>query len=140
MNAVSKPISLPVRAPAIGSIWPGQGGYYAGLARGQDGAPDYHLIVAPAAQDAIKWKAAQSWASTQDVDGHRDYDLPDRHEQALLFANVPELFEKDWYWSGAQHASDPDFAWSQHFSLGHQFTNLKYDALRARAVRRLNIQ
>ncbi len=29
--------------PAIGAEWPGQGGIYAGLMRGHDGHPDYHL-------------------------------------------------------------------------------------------------
>lgn len=31
--------------PAIGEYWPGQGGVYAGVMRGEDGQPDYHLIV-----------------------------------------------------------------------------------------------
>ncbi len=31
--------------PAIGTFWAGQGGVYAGVMRGDDGQPDYHLIV-----------------------------------------------------------------------------------------------
>ncbi|BBP51215.1 hypothetical protein PHLH3_08410 [Pseudomonas sp. St386] len=32
-------------APAIGEYWSGQGGVYAGVMRGEEGHPDYHLIV-----------------------------------------------------------------------------------------------
>lgn len=38
--------------PPLGSYWPGEGGHYAGLVRGENGQPDYYLIVAggPAAE------------------------------------------------------------------------------------------
>lgn len=35
--------------PPIGSYWPGEGGHYAGLMRGENGQPDYYLIVAAGA-------------------------------------------------------------------------------------------
>lgn len=44
--------------PAIGQYWQGQGGFYAGLMRGQDGQPDYHLVVTAAdlgETKAITW-------------------------------------------------------------------------------------
>ena len=50
-----QPIELEVFAsnntPSIGEYWSGQGGIYAGLMRGENGAPDYHLIV-PAGPEA----------------------------------------------------------------------------------------
>lgn len=36
-----------VSIPALGTLWPEQGGIYAGIVRGHDGHGDFHLIVAP---------------------------------------------------------------------------------------------
>lgn len=44
--------------PAIGQAWPSQGGVYVGMVRGENGNPDYHLVVATAAAgsvEKIKW-------------------------------------------------------------------------------------
>lgn len=121
--------------PRIGEPWPGQGGIYAGIMRGRDGGPDYHLIVGPEL-DAQNWRAAAEVV----CDGHRDYRLPYRAEQALQFANVPELFQYEWYWSCEQHAADSDYAWAQHFDGGFQdYWDKTSKAFRARAVRTLLI-
>ena len=66
--------------------------------------------------------------------------MPFRAEQALQFANVPELFEKEWYWSCEQLAAAPVYAWLQHFGYGFQLNYHKSLVCRARAVRRLIIQ
>jgi len=58
----------------------------------------------------------------------------------LQYANVPELFEKEWYWSCEQHAGDVGFAWMQTFGDGGQSFGHEDDGFRARAVRRLIIQ
>jgi hypothetical protein len=126
--------------PNIGQPWPGQGGINAGLRRGLDGGPDYFLIVHPDARAAGKWDDAVAWAKGLEADGHRDFALPLRADQSLMFSNVPELFEKEWYWSGEQDASDPASAWCQSFSYGGQSRDWKkHDITRARAVRRLVI-
>jgi hypothetical protein len=122
-------------APAIGQQWPGQGGIYAGLMRGRDGAPDYHLIVGPELTPSA-WGAAVNAAAQVDFDGHADFTLPFRAEQAVLFGNVPELFEKDWYWSCEQRAANPDSAWVQFFVIGGQYDFHESIQGRARAVRR----
>lgn len=122
--------------PRIGDYWPGQGGIYAGLQRGNAGETDYHLIVGPAI-DPCNWKTAKEKTAAVEVDGHRDFCLPLRKEQALQFANVPELFEKEWYWSNEEHASDSTYAWSQYFDSGHQDYYRKRDENRARAIRRI---
>ena len=124
--------------PAIAQEWVGQGGTYVGLSRGCDGEPDYHLIVGPELSPA-NWVGAKQQAAALEIDGHADFTLPTRREQALLFANVPELFKKDWYWSGEQHASFSGYAWVQVFGDGVQDGCLKGDEGRARAVRRLKI-
>lgn len=125
-------------APAIGQQWPGQGGIYAGLARGRNGAPDYHLIVGPELT-AAAWDDAKQQAASLVIDGHADFTLPFRAEQSLQFANVPELFEKDWYWSCEQLASNSVYAWMQYFDDGYQLNYHKSGETRARAVRRLKI-
>ena len=127
--------------PRIGDRWRGQGGIYAGVMRGRDGAPDYHLLVGDAVAELkpIQWDKALTTVAEMEIDGHRDYTLPYRAEQALLFANVPELFEAEWYWSCEQHAADSDYAWMQGFGYGYQLSDHKSNVYRARAVRRLVI-
>jgi hypothetical protein len=60
-------------------------------------------------------------------------------EQALLWANHRDQFQKDWYWSNETHHSESGWAWYQLFSYGDQIYGLKYGECRARAVRRLPI-
>lgn len=127
----------PLTPPSIGTFWPNQGGIYAGVVRGNKGQPDYHLIVANPAVEKVTWKDAGAWARGLQVGLHTDYDLPLRKEQAILFGNVPELFENDWYWSCEQFAGDAGYAWCQSFYYGLQSDNGTSYQLRARAVRRV---
>ncbi len=98
-----------------------------------DGTPSYDLILLPAEEEDITWENAMKWAES--LGG----DLPDRNEQALLYANLKDSFAGAWYWSKAQHVSDSDYAWAQHFGNGYQLSYHKGYKLRARAVRRLAI-
>jgi hypothetical protein len=125
------------RPPPIGEQWPEQGGIYVGIARGRDGAPDYHLVVADVEKTSIAWQPAMDWAEGLAVGGHRDFSLPTRPEQALLYANVGDLFAREWYWSSAQYAGHAGYAWFQLFDNGYQFSYGKSSELRARAVRRI---
>ncbi len=125
-----------IAVPRIGEFWCGLGGVYAGIARGRDGAPDYHLIVGPEHESGGAWDEMTKWASVLDLDGRKDFTLPFRKEQALCFANVPELFKPESYWSCEQHESSSHYAWGQHFYNGNQSYWLKDNKLRARAVRR----
>jgi hypothetical protein len=126
-------------AQRIGAYWTGQGGIYAGIMRGREGAPDYHLIVGGAV-GSMEWGKAMDAAASMEIDGHKDFTLPFRAEQALQFANVPDLFEQEYYWSCEQHADDAAYAWLQNFGNGGQYYWGKDGKLRARAVRRLTIQ
>lgn len=150
--------------PAVGSVWPGQGGVYAGLVRGDDGQPGHHLIVATDDAGKLKgeWgnygseiKGASSRndgvANTNamadagsklakavlalEIEGHADYYLPAQAELMLCFANAREHFDKEWHWSSTQ--SSASFAWSQHFSNGTTTSIAKFGEFRARAVRRI---
>lgn len=138
--ALEPQITLFAVPPRIGAEWIGQGGIYAGIARGRDGEPDYHVIVGPEHSDDIAWQPAMDWAATIDVAGFRDFTLPWRREQSLMFANVPELFQQRAYWSREQHESYSSYAWYQNFYNGYQYNWTKLGKLRARAVRRLVIR
>lgn len=136
-NGLPPKVGLP---PAIGSHWPGQGGIYAGLVRGRDGQPDAHLIVATARPAArLAWKLAIEWARGVQADGHTDFTLPTRFESAVLFGNVGELFEPNWYWTRTEYEHDGSYAWFQYFDYGSQFYYHKSCEGRAVAVRRLLI-
>ena len=126
--------------PRIGEVWSDQGGIYAGIARGRDAAPDYHLIVGPEFDGQIDWVRSDKWATGLQLHGFSDYRLGYLKELALAFANVPELFKKESYWSCERHASDSYDAWGQDFSSGTQGYWYKDTTLRARAFRRLLIQ
>jgi hypothetical protein len=123
----------------IGQVKKGTGGVFAGIVRGRDGAPDYYLIVGPDL-GALNWDDAKKAAAAVTVDGHKDFELPYRTEQAIMYGNVPELFEKRWYWSQEQSAGYESRAWAQYFSFGLQDWHLKCDGFRARAVRRVPIE
>lgn len=159
--------ATPSRAtpPKIGERWTEQGGIYAGVMRGFDGHPDYHLIVADGEAHDIRWgprghavagadsdhdglantlalfksdqtHPAAEWAYNAHTDAHRDHYLPSRRELRLCWANVPELFDKDvYYWSSTQYSAYG--AWLQGFSYGNQYGDYKDYGGRARAVRRL---
>ncbi|HET9680182.1 MAG TPA: DUF1566 domain-containing protein [Gammaproteobacteria bacterium] len=161
--------SSPAGVPKIGEPWPGQGGINAGLMRGENGKPDYWLILPtdkaadlgelawgsagenePGAQSEYdglantralvesqhSHPAAEACAGLT-VDGHSDLYLPARRENALLYTNLPELFEKCWHWSSTQYSAY--YAWVQDFYDGFQGNRRKDDECRVRAVRMIPI-
>ena len=91
----------------------------------------HHVILLPGDNSPATWEAQLEWANG--IGG----DLPTRIEQAMLWANHRDQFEKYWYWSNEMHHSESDKAWYQHFSLGTQIIFHRFDKLRARAVRRV---
>jgi len=90
-----------------------------------------HIILLPGAFKGT-WKKSMNWSAKQGGD------LPNRVEQALLYATAKEEFERDYYWSNTDDESG--WAWFQYFYDGHQLSNPKNNELRARAVRRLIIE
>ncbi len=129
--------------PPIGADWPFHGGVYAGIGRDADSLQRI-VIVGPEAPKELSWKDAQTWvkelnAAAESNGGFGDWALPTRRDQALCWANVPELFKKEWYWSGEQYAGHDAYAWCQSFGNGGQDGGRKDNEFRARAVRRLAI-
>jgi len=105
-----------------------EGEQYAGLLLGKNGEPDQHIILLPGEVQSVNWDDARKFAA------NAGGELPTRREQALLFANLPEEFTPNWYWSGEQRGSVS--AWVQFFTLGYQDWNRSVSKCRARAVRR----
>jgi hypothetical protein len=125
-------IALPGQLPAIGQPWPGVAGVYAGITTGRDGVP-YALVVLDAKPaSSLTWRKAINWAKGLDAE------LPNRVESALLFANVPENFEKRWHWTSEQFSAGS--AWVQYVTYGSQDYSVKSLECLARAVRRFTIQ
>ena len=120
--------------PKIGFAFDSVAGTYAGLVAADDKfASDYHLVVLHGDREKLTWEEAKAWAAS--VGG----ELPKRKEQAVMFGNVPQLFERTYYWSGEQYAGYDEYAWIQGFTYGTQDTTLKGYRCRARAVRRFPI-
>ena len=109
------------------------GEIYAGIILGKNGQPDQHLILLPGQADDVTFQQAQEFATKAGGE------LPTRREQALLYANLKEQFQENYYWSGEQHAAYSGYAWCQSFDYGDQGLSNKYGELRARAVRRVAI-
>ncbi|VVD70837.1 DUF1566 domain-containing protein [Pandoraea anhela] len=108
-----------------------EGEIYIGAIVNTDGT-GHHTIILPG--DVEKnWGDALDWAKS--IGG----DLPNRIEQAMLYANHAERFEKRAYWSNQKHEADYGFAWFQGFYDGSQYYGSQDDELRAVAVRRLPI-
>jgi hypothetical protein len=108
---------------------------YVGTIISACGTKRHHTILLPGEIENSNWKKSMEWAAG--LGG----DLPDRIEQALLYANLKEQFEGFYYWSNTQHAAYSDGAWFQGFDTGGQYYNDKSSecGARARAVRRVEI-
>lgn len=149
--------------PALGLAWPGQGGVYVGTIRGDEGQPDYHLIAPtlPFKKDKVEWgnygkeipganSKRDGLANTKamasaglelakeilawEIDGHADFYMASQCEAALCYANAPEQFEAEAYWTSTQYSSSN--AWFQSFGGGYSNLSHKDSTLRVCAVRR----
>ena len=125
--------------PSFGAELPGEGGYFAGIAPTSDGGI-CALILASEACPHATWNDAMAWAAALEIDGHRDFVLPTRTEQSLLFATVGDFFANDWNWSATEHVTDKNYAWVCAFGDGIQDGYLKGCLFHARAIRRLTIR
>ena len=133
-----KPIATS-SAPKIGEPWPGHGGIYCGISRGEEGQPDAHLILADLAPDRdFTWKDALEFAKTVEADGHADFHVPTRFESALLYANVRDQLDTErWHWTSTQY-SEYD-AFSQYFDYGNQYDFYNKAEGRVRFVRLIQL-
>lgn len=107
------------------------GEYYAGLILGKNGDRDYHVVLLADQAKDVSWNAARDWASGAGGE------LPTRRELSLLYANLKEQFERDWYWSNEAQEPRAQLVWGQNFNSGIQTMYGRPFRGRARAVRRL---
>jgi hypothetical protein len=158
-----------IKTPRLGQFWPGQGGVYAGIARGEHGQPDYHVIVptAPeASHAAIAWGPRDT--NTQGACSHLDglantialVAHQQEHPAAKWAASLHIDGHSDFYlparcelrlcwvnvpelfaqgWYWSSTQYSPYYAWGQFFVDGFQSNDVKDSQGRARAVRRLLI-
>ena len=154
-------VAQPDGKPQIGDYWPGQGGFYAGDVRGDDGTV-YGLIVSDC--DVAKDVGTAAWgpesehelsewdgldntqklgtghpaakrAAAHTADKHNDFYLPARRELQLACATVPHLFGGDsWYWSSTPRFED--YAWAVDFEYGRTSNFNRDNEFRVRPVRR----
>lgn len=118
-------------APAVGEIWPGQGGVYAGIIPARDGVAAYHLIIGNP-QERLIWgpyddvplatDMADGLTNTQTLvnqpdnhpaakaaaaylaDGHADFYLPAVSELEMVWSNLGSQ-DLGWAWSSTQHSA-----------------------------------
>ena len=121
--------AVKIRLPEIKN-----GEVYVGGTIGLDGRTT-HTILLPGEKTDINWVSALAWARGLLTDGTSD--LPNRIEQAMLWAHHRKLFQERAYWSNEQSAHDSGYAWGQSFSNGGQGDWRKTDKGMARAVRRI---
>ena len=131
--AAEEPTSAAATIPAIGEPWPGiQGSAYAGISRGEEGAPDAHLVLLGEKPADMNWPDAMKHAE-QRSDGAR---MPTRFESALLYANLRDRMDLgEWHWTSTQYSED--YAWLQGFYDGDQYDYDEKFEGRVRLVRRL---
>lgn len=157
------PAASTLTPPALGTLWPGQGGYYGGTMPARGGKPAYHLIWSVDQADSLQYGGydhetpragdhhdgsantaalvadtkdhpAAQWASKVTADGHKDFFLPAHAQLMFAYIMTPELFEKQgWYWSSTQFSRN--LAWIQDFESGYSHGSVKGGHCRAVALR-----
>ena len=148
--------------PAIGQVWPGQGGIYLGTRPGSAGGQPVHIVCATRDVGQFAWgrygedaqgassatdgaantaalvregdhRAAQACADYS-ADGHADFYLPSRRELQLATAVAPESFSTSgWYWSSTQGSRH--YAFVQAFEDGDSYWSDKDYEWRLRPFR-----
>lgn len=133
MTTKSTAPAAAIPLPRIHSTY--DGGTVMGVMAGQDGAPDYLLVLLTEAPEAMPWQKAIDWAKSAGGE------LPTRREQSVLFGNRRDgQFKAAWYWSSEPYAGDERYAWIQDFYYGDQYGTHKGSLNRAVAVRRVPFQ
>jgi hypothetical protein len=111
--------------PALGQ--PLGPGLFAGITTKPDGTHCAVVLLPDEPPKRVTWKAAMAWAKSIDAE------LPALPVSAVLFANLREHTEADWYWTC--ESIDGSYAWCQGFYGGGQYLDRKSYEGRARAVR-----
>lgn len=152
--------------PRVGAYWPEQKGRFLGVMPGQDGHPDYALILPSTAAANLgkrPWgergkaidgancdfdgtRNTHAMAAAGNVlaieilalgaDGFNDYFLMSRNELRLAYVAAADAFDKE-EWHWSSTQSSSGHAWFQGFKNGGQGNDIKSNALQVRLARRL---
>lgn len=148
--------------PALGQIWPGQGGIYVGTVPSMLDIPAHHLI-AGTQETTLKWGPyeddapgtshtngptnthalaaggdkypAARWCADYTADGHNDFHLPSRFDLLIAFLSTgATVFDKEgYYWSSTQFSRL--YAFVQAFASGDSGCCVKVNEFRVRPFR-----
>ena len=134
LNAIGKAASTPKQTDELLKIGDHHfklGGKYAGISAGEDGKPDHPLaLLSHKADKPMTWDEATKWAASFGDDAR----LPTKREAALLYANLPDEFDKsDWHWTSTPYSYSD--AWMQYFDDGGQGNSHQSSKRLCRAVR-----
>ncbi len=148
--------------PAIGQVWPTQGGVYLGVFENEhliactapeatftsvwgtygtliDGAKSRTDGRANTAAMAAAGCACASRVLALDVDGHADLFIPSQSQLQHAYTAAPGAFEKEgWHWSSTQYSRYIAFA--QDFESGGSYWFSKDYEFRVRAFRGLPLE
>lgn len=103
--------------PAIGEVWPGQGGVFAGLYRDADGNTRALIDSGQRVDSGLTHAKAVKWANGVEAEGHSDFALASKTQIRLLQANRGDSFgEMRWCWLLETQGSA--FAWCCYLSFG----------------------
>lgn len=145
--------------PLIGHYWEGQGGFFAGDFRGDDGSI-FGLIRGKEDIGTKAWgpngelSGMSTWDGKENTrillangnypaakavseytrDGHSDFYLPSQRELQLAAANIRHLFKPGYHWSSTPWAKD--YAWAVGFEYGSTRNNYRVNEFRAAPFRR----
>ena len=112
---LTEPKTFTLSLPAA-SIVLHSGEHYAGAVLDAAGHIQHHLVLMAQRPDGdLNWNNATAWAES--IGGA----LPNRQEQALLYANCKPHLQPVWHWSSETHESEASYAWGCLFSYGDHY-------------------
>lgn len=162
IRAQEQPVQTSGATPALGELWPGEGGHYVGILPAIGDRPAMYMIAGAECADRLKWGPydetalatsrhdgrantqalivsrdkypAAWWCANQQHRGCTDWHLPSQAELFMALLNAPGAFEKEgWYWSSTQGSRY--FAFAQAFEYGNSGWYVKDGEFRVRAFR-----
>jgi hypothetical protein len=123
----------------IGQRYPEHGGVFMGIALGENKRDQYQVFRGRYADRQMNHADALKFAADCTDGSHKDWQVPDRTDGALLYANGRGDMRSGWHWLKPQSALSGAYAWVQHFSHGNQGNDRKSNEFEVVLVRRVPI-
>lgn len=125
--------------PPLGSYWPGEGGHYAGLVRGENGQPDYYLIVAGGAAAEFRAEYGGYEHKTEGADSASDGVANtkallldnEEHPAARLARDYSADGHADFYLPARRELQVAEANTPELFSKGYHWSSTQCSAYRA---------